>query len=158
MNLGQSQEEKQVVERMQSSLSDLELVLAKRRYGGRPKGRKVSQDDTENIRKWMAGDRTWERGSSAKDVAKRLKVSRQTVYTIQEELRLKEDEKLMTLGNAVLTARDMLKKNDVSPEEIRPFLNWPFDAKEFMSDKEIFINIAKQYQQSQSSSSLDANG
>jgi hypothetical protein len=83
------EEEKRLLERMQSSLSDLELVLAMRRYGGRPKGTrsKVSADEIENIRKWKGGDRTWVGGSSVADVAKELNVSRQTVYTILDEIK-----------------------------------------------------------------------
>ena len=95
--LCQSQEEqKRLVEEMQSSLADLELVLAVRRYGGRPKGkgRKVTPDEIENIRKWKhAGDRTWVSGSSVADVAKKLNVSRQTVYTILDEIKAEDGKR-----------------------------------------------------------------
>lgn len=89
------EEEKLLVKQMQSSLADLEVVLLVRRYGGRPKGtgKKVTPDIIENIRKWKAGDRTWVSGSSVKEVANKLNVSRQTVYTILEEIKAEADNK-----------------------------------------------------------------
>jgi hypothetical protein len=82
------QEEVRLVERIQTTLADLELVLAVRRYGGRPKGsrKKVTPDEINELRKWKAGDRTWVSSSSVADVAKKLNVSRQTVYTILADL------------------------------------------------------------------------
>lgn len=82
------QEEGRLVERIQTTLADLELVLAVRRYGGRPKGtrKKVTPDEINELRKWNAGDRTWVSSSSVADVAKKLNVSRQTVYTILADL------------------------------------------------------------------------
>lgn len=77
-------EEGRLVERIQTTLADLEMVLAVRRYGGRPKGtrKKVTPDEMKELRKWKAGDRSWVSSSSVADVAKKLNVSRQTVYTI----------------------------------------------------------------------------
>ena len=85
-------EEGRLVEQIQTTLGDLELVLAVRRYGGRPKGtrKKVTPDEINELRKWKAGDRSWVSSSSVVDVAEKLKVSRQTIYTILEELRLEE--------------------------------------------------------------------
>jgi len=87
-------EAERLVEGMQSTLANLELVLAVRRYGGRPKGtrKRVLPDGIENLRKWKAGDRIWVSGESVADVAKKLKVSRQTVYTILDEIRESENE------------------------------------------------------------------
>ena len=88
--LCQTQEEKRLVEQMMTTLADLELVLAVRRYGGRPRGtrHKVKPDQIEAIRRWKAGDRSLVHSSSVADVAKKLGLSRQTVYTILEGIRL----------------------------------------------------------------------
>jgi DNA invertase Pin-like site-specific DNA recombinase len=77
-----------VVGRMLSWLKALELVLAVRRYGGRPRGKrhKVTPEQVGTIRRWAAGDRSEIASDSVADVAKKLGLSRQTVYTILKEI------------------------------------------------------------------------
>lgn len=81
-------EEEQLVGQALGTLSHLELVLAVRRYGGRPKGKrhKVMPEQVGTIQRWAAGDRSEIASGSVTDVAKKLKLSRQTVYTILKEI------------------------------------------------------------------------
>lgn len=81
-------EDEQLVGQMLSTLSHLELVLAVRRYGGRPRGKrhKVTPEQVGTIRRWEEGDRSEITSGSVADVAKKLALSRQTVYTILKEM------------------------------------------------------------------------
>lgn len=77
-----------VAEQLLADLQALELVLALRRYGGRPKGKrhKVTHEQVGTIRRWAAGDRSEIASDSVAGVAKKLRLSRQTVYTILKEI------------------------------------------------------------------------
>lgn len=77
-----------VAEQLLADLQALELVLAVRRYGGRPRGKrhKVTSEQVGTIRRWATGDRTEVASDSVADVAKKLRLSRQTVYTILKEI------------------------------------------------------------------------
>ena len=66
-----------------SRLSELELVLALRRFGGRPRGarHKVTEEQVEAIRRWHEGRDRRSRPTVA-EFATSLGLSRQTVYTV----------------------------------------------------------------------------
>lgn len=78
---------KAVVERLLVPVSDLELVLALRRYGGRPRGtrHKVTPAQVEAVRQWMRGRRR-RRSPTVDDLAEKLGLSRQTIYTLKREI------------------------------------------------------------------------
>ena len=86
---GQSSGEqaKAVVERLLVPVTDLELVLALRRYGGRPRGtrHKVTPAQIEAVRQWMQGRRR-RRSPTVDDLAEKLGLSRQTIYTLMKEI------------------------------------------------------------------------
>ncbi len=79
---------------MLADLQALELILAVRRYGGRPRGKrhKVTPEQVGTIQGWATGDRTEVASDSVADVAKKLRLSRQTVYTILKEIEASGDE------------------------------------------------------------------
>lgn len=87
--------EELIVEQLLVALQALELVLAVRRYGGRPKGtrHKVTPEQVGTIRRWVAGDRSEIASDSVAAVAKKLGVSRQTAYTIKEEIEGEKEAK-----------------------------------------------------------------
>jgi hypothetical protein len=68
-------------------LDRLELILALRRYGGRPKGKrqKITPAQVEAIRRWHEGRNRRSRPTAA-EFAKEQGLSRQTIYTIIAEL------------------------------------------------------------------------
>jgi hypothetical protein len=68
-------------------VADLELVLVLRRYGGRPKGtrHKVTPAQVEAVRRWMQGRRR-RRSPTVDDLAEKLGLSRQTIYTLMKEI------------------------------------------------------------------------
>ena len=74
-------------ERLLMPITDLELVLALRRYGGRPRGtrHKVTAAQIEAIRRWMKGRRR-RRKPTVDDLAEKLGLSRQTIYTLMKEI------------------------------------------------------------------------
>lgn len=78
---------KVLVERFLVPLSDVELVLALRRYGGRPRGtrHKVTSAQIEAVRQWMKGRRR-RRSPTVDDLAEKLGLSRQTIYTLMKEV------------------------------------------------------------------------
>jgi hypothetical protein len=78
---------KAVVERLLVPVADVELVLALRRYGGRPKGtrHKVTPAQIEAVRWWMRGRRR-RRSPTVDDLAEKLGLSRQTIYTLMREI------------------------------------------------------------------------
>jgi DNA-binding transcriptional ArsR family regulator len=86
--LQQSATEKRqaVVERLLVPLSDVELVLALRR-GGRRKGarHKVTPAQVEAVRRWLRGRRR-RRSLTVDDLAEKLGLSRQTIYTLMKEI------------------------------------------------------------------------
>ena len=81
-----------VVERLLVPLSDVELVLALRRYGGRPRGtrHKVTPAQIEAVRQWMQ-DRRRRRSPTVDDLADKLGLSRQTIYTLMKEIEAEGD-------------------------------------------------------------------
>lgn len=76
-----------LVERLLVPVTDLELVLAMRRYGGRPKGarHRVTPTQIEAVRRWMQGRRR-RRKPTVDDLADKLGLSRQTIYTLMKEI------------------------------------------------------------------------
>lgn len=70
-----------------SAVAELELILALRRFGGRPREarHKVTEEQVEAIRKWYEGRRRRTR-PTVSEFAKSLGLSRQTVYTVLAEL------------------------------------------------------------------------
>jgi len=78
---------KVLFERLLMPMTDLELVLALRRYGGRPRGKrhKVTPHQIEAIRQWMKGRRR-RRNPTVDDLADKLGLSRQTIYTLMKEI------------------------------------------------------------------------
>ena len=77
---------KAVVERLLVPVADVELVLALRR-GGRRKGarHKVTPAQVEAVRQWMRGRRR-RRSPTVDDLAEKLGLSRQTIYTLMREI------------------------------------------------------------------------
>jgi hypothetical protein len=75
------------VERLLVPLTDLELVLALRRYGGRPRGtrHKVTPAQVEAVRQWVRGRRR-RRSPTVDDLAEKLGLPRQTIYTLMREI------------------------------------------------------------------------
>ena len=97
LELCQSQEEeKRLVEQMQSTLDDLALVLLVRRYGGRPKGKgkKIKPEDMEKIHVWMKGRKKGSKPTAA-EFAKQLQMSRQTLHTLIKKIEAEEKENLI---------------------------------------------------------------
>ena len=82
-------EGEKVAEELLRHLQAIDVILALRRYGGRPKGKrhKAKTDKIEIIRRWMQGDRSEIASNSVSDAAKKLSLSRQTVYTIMKEIK-----------------------------------------------------------------------
>ena len=78
---------KVLVERLLVPLTDLELVLAMRRSGGRPKGtrHKVTSTQVEAVRQWMRSRRR-RKNPTVDDLAAKLGLSRQTIYTLMKEI------------------------------------------------------------------------
>lgn len=78
---------KQATNELPRLLDYLEVILALRRSGGRPKGKrqKVTPAQVEAIRKWHEGRHRRSRPTVA-EFAKAQGLSRQTVYTIIAEL------------------------------------------------------------------------
>jgi hypothetical protein len=83
---------KVVVERLLLPVTDLELVLALRRYGGRPRGtrHKVTPAQIEAVRQWMQGRRR-RRSPTVDGLALKLGLSRQTIYTLMKEIEAEGD-------------------------------------------------------------------
>jgi hypothetical protein len=75
------------VQPMQALVRDLRLGCGVPRWSGRPKGKrnKVTPDDIDAVRRWMK-DRRKAGSLSASELARTLKVSRQTLYKLMKEI------------------------------------------------------------------------
>lgn len=87
-DLGRQLEEEvshEVIRNLNVTLAELEQVLKQRKRVGRPKGKRHKTQDhhVETIRAWSEGDKT----QSARELARSLGLSHQTVYTILADLK-----------------------------------------------------------------------